>query len=33
MKNDDIDPARGVVWACAAALAIYGVAILAWVIR
>lgn len=33
MKNDDLDPSRGIVWACVAAVALYGVAILAWLLR
>jgi len=33
MKNDDLAAARGIVWACVAALAIYGVATLTWLLR
>lgn len=33
MKNDDLDPSRGMVWACVAALAVYAVVALGWLLR
>lgn len=33
MRRNDLDPSRGMVWACVAALAIYGVATLTWLLR
>lgn len=33
MKDDDLNAARGIVWACIAALVLYGAAALAWLLR
>lgn len=32
MSDDEFDGARGIVWACVAALVVYAVVALAWVL-
>lgn len=32
MRDDDLNTARGIVWACAASVAFWGLIVLAWVL-